>query len=143
MGPIVCATRGGRACRRTQERAIELARERGAELIFLFVADPSFAGPLDETLTAALSDELAWLGKSLLHIAQGRARQQGLTADVVVRHGTVQESIEEFIVQVKASALVVGSPQTSPVLQAFTPQELRHFAAAMQQATGVEVEVVS
>ncbi len=34
MGPIVCATRGSEASRRTQERAITLAQERGAPLIF-------------------------------------------------------------------------------------------------------------
>ena len=35
MGPIVCATRGGEASRRTQERAIALARETAYQVRIL------------------------------------------------------------------------------------------------------------
>ena len=52
MGPIVCATRGGEAGRRTQERAIALAKERGTELIFLCIFGPNFAGSLSKALSA-------------------------------------------------------------------------------------------
>ena len=69
MRPIVCATRGGEVSRRTQERAVALAKERGAELIFLCVVDPSFAGLVDEAMVATLTDELQRLGRSLLSIA--------------------------------------------------------------------------
>jgi nucleotide-binding universal stress UspA family protein len=140
-GPIVCATRGGRVCRCTQERAIYLAKERSSELVFLFVADPSFAGPLNDALQAALTDELTRLGRSLLYIAQEHARKQGLEAKVVIRHGPVQQSIEEYVRQVNASTLVIGAPQTSPVPQTFSPEELNNFVAEVQQATGVEVVV--
>lgn len=141
MGPIVCATRGGRICRCTQERAIALAKERDAQLIFLFVADPSFAGPMDKALETALADELARLGRSLLYIAQARARKQGLETEVVVRHGKVQQGIEEFVRQVNASTLVIGAPQTSVVPQAFSSEELQRFVSEVQQGTGVEVVV--
>jgi nucleotide-binding universal stress UspA family protein len=140
-GPIVCATRGGRACRCTQERAIQLAKERGTKLIFLFVADPSFAGPVDDALEAALTDELTRLGRSLLYIAQERAHKQGLEAEIAIRHGRVQQSIEQYIRQVNASTLVIGSPQANSVLQTFSPEELNSFATAVRQATGVEVVV--
>ena len=70
MGLIVCATRGGEASRRTQERAIVLARERSDELVFLCVVDPNFAGPQSEAVAAALEDELKRLGRSLLNIAR-------------------------------------------------------------------------
>lgn len=141
MGPIVCATRGGRSCRCTQERAIALAKERGASLIFLFVADASFAGPMDERMETALADELGRLGNSLLHIARGRAKKQGINAEIAVRHGQVQENIEEFVRQVNASTLVIGSPQTSSVPQLFTPRELDDFVTAVHDSTGVEVVV--
>ncbi|MBC7251063.1 MAG: universal stress protein, partial [Anaerolineae bacterium] len=42
MTKILCATRGGEASRRTQERAIALARQHNAELIFLYVFDLDF-----------------------------------------------------------------------------------------------------
>lgn len=141
MGPIVCATRGGSACRCTQERAVALAKERAAKLIFLFVADPSFAGPMDDALEAALTDELTRLGRALLHIAQERAQGQGVDAEVAIRHGQVQQNIEEYVRQVQASTLVVGAPQTSSVPRVFNSEEMNDFATAIQQATGVEVVV--
>lgn len=140
-GPIVCATRGGKACRCTQERAVALAKERHARLIFLYVADPTFASPLDESLEAALVDELTRLGRWLLYIAQSRARRQGLEAEVVVRRGRVQPTIEEFVRESNAATLVVGAPQTSPLPQTFSPDEMNTFVETVQKATGVQVIV--
>ncbi|MEA3339900.1 MAG: universal stress protein [Chloroflexota bacterium] len=42
MGKILCATRGGEASYRTQDAAIELAKERGDTLLFLYVVDLHF-----------------------------------------------------------------------------------------------------
>ena len=92
MGPIVCATRGGEASRRTQERAIALAKERGAPLIFLCAVDPSFAGTVSDELAAALADELRRLGRSLLCIAQARAREKGVEAQTHVRCGPARQA---------------------------------------------------
>jgi len=141
-GPIVCATRGGKACHHTQGRAIALAQENSAELIFLFVADPSFAGPTDERLEAALKDELARLGRSLLYIARERAREQGLEAQTVVRDGPVGESIEAYVQEVNASALIIGTPQAASTYRAFSDQTLDDFASAVEKATGVPVIIV-
>ncbi len=141
-GPIVCATRGGRVCRVTQQRAIELAKGRGDRLIFLFVADPSFAGPVSDAVSKALDDELERLGKFLLYVAQRRAEEQGVEAEVVVRHGPVQPSIEAYVKQVGASTLVVGAPQTCSVPQTFNPDELDDFASEIERATDVPVVIV-
>ena len=142
MGPIVCATRGGEASRRTQERAIELAQEQGAELIFLYVIDPSFAGAVNEALTDILVDELRLLGKCLLRLAQTRARKKGLGAQAAIRQGDLQHSIEAFIGEVGASMLIVGAPQPGTAADTFEPRRLNDFATAIQRATGVEVLVV-
>jgi nucleotide-binding universal stress UspA family protein len=142
MGPIVCATRGGEASLRTQQRAIALAQEKGAELIFLYVIDPSFAGTVDEALTDTLVDELRLLGKCLLRLAQTRARKKGLKAQVAIRQGDVQQSIEAFVGEVGASMLIVGAPQPGTAAETFEPERLNDFAAAIQRATGVEVLVV-
>ena len=42
MSLVLCATRGGEASIPTQEKAIELAIEKGLSLAFLYVADSSF-----------------------------------------------------------------------------------------------------
>lgn len=142
MGPIVCATRGGEASRRTQERAIALAIERGAELVFLCVFDPSVARSLDSTLAAAVIKERRWLGRALLGIAQARARRAGVDAGAVVLDGPVVETIETYLRQVKASALVIGQSKGDSAMATFRVGRIWHFAERIERDTGVETVVV-
>jgi nucleotide-binding universal stress UspA family protein len=143
MQSIVCATRGGEACRRTQEKAVALAKERGAELTFLYIVDPSFVGPVDELLADAVSDEMTRLGRALLRIAQLRAREQGLDARTVVHRGAVQQGIKDYLRQVEASMLVIGAPRAGTPSQAFTPPEIQRFAQAVRQDLDIEVIVAT
>ena len=140
--PIVCATRGGEASRRAQERAIALAREQGAPLIFLFVADTSPMKPA-KNLADVLADELEQLGASLLCIAQARAHEHGIEAEMAVRRGAVRSVLESFLREVDAGTLVIGAPERGvehpPV---FDPAGMDHFAAQIRAGLGVEVVVV-
>jgi nucleotide-binding universal stress UspA family protein len=142
MRPIVCATRGGEASRRAQERAIALAREQGAPLIFLFVVDISPMKP-SKDLADVLADELEQLGASLLCIAQARAREHGIEAEMVIRRGAVRPTLESFLREVDAGTLVIGAPdhgaEHPPV---FDPAGMDHFAGQIRAGLGVEVVVV-
>ncbi|HHS96590.1 MAG TPA: universal stress protein [Chloroflexi bacterium] len=139
--PIVCATRGGEASRRTQERAIALAKERGADLIFLYIVDPTFAGPVNGALAAAMEDELKRLGRSLLSIAQARAQEQGVRAKTVVRAGPVWETIKAYLKEVGAGTLVLGAPGDE-VDEAADVGDVNRLAEEVRRETGVEVVVV-
>ena len=143
MGPIVCATRGGEAGRRTQEWAIGLAREQGKDLIFLAVFDPCFAGDLNDQLSMAVQQEQKWLGRALLGIARARAQQEGLDAGAVVRCGPILETIEAYLREVDASALIIGESKVDSALAAFQPGRVHHFAERVRQDTGVAVFVVT
>jgi nucleotide-binding universal stress UspA family protein len=143
MGLIVCATRGGEAGRRTQERAIALAKERGDELVFLCVFDPAFAGNLSNALSEAVLQEQQWLGRALMNVAQARARQQGVDAYTVVRSGPVLQNIEDFVRESCASALVIGEPKVNSALDAFKLDSVQSCAEQMVDKTGIDVEVVS
>jgi nucleotide-binding universal stress UspA family protein len=143
MGLIVCATRGGEAGRRTQERAIALAKERGAELIFLCVFDPSFAGDLNKALSAAVEEEQQWLGRTLMGVAQARAREQGVEAGAVVLGGAILDSIEAFLCESGASTLVIGEAKTDSALSAFRHGTIQSCATHVEQNTSVEVIVVT
>ncbi len=143
MGPIVCATRGGEAGRRTQERAIALAKERGSKLLFLCVFDPGFAGHLNRSLFAAVEEEQQWLGRALLSVAQARARQQGVEAGAVVLSGPVLASIEEFLCESGAPTLVIGEAKVDSPLAAFRQGTVQSCARHVEQNTSVEVVIVS
>jgi len=143
MGLIVCATRGGEAGRRTQERAIALAKERGTELIFLCVFDPNFAKSLSKALSAAVVEEQQWLGRSLVSVAQARAQEQGVEAGAVVLSGVILDSIEEFLCQSGASTLVIGEAKIDSALSAFRHGTIQSCATHVEQNTNVEVIVVT
>jgi nucleotide-binding universal stress UspA family protein len=143
MGAIVCATRGGRASHATQEKAIDLAQERGARLVFLCIVDPSFAEPMDEPLACALDDELMRLGRSLLCIAQARAQQRGIDAETMVRSGSIAESIEAAIEELGADTLILGAPGAGSHREAFGSEDVKRLAETVSRSTGVEVVLVS
>jgi nucleotide-binding universal stress UspA family protein len=143
VGLIVCATRGGEAGRRTQERAIALAKERGTELIFLCVFDPNFAGSLSKALSAAVVEEQQWLGRSLVSVAQARAQEQGVEAGAVVLSGVILDKIEEFLCESGASTLVIGEAKIDSALSAFRHGMAQSCARHVEQNTSVEVVVVT
>jgi nucleotide-binding universal stress UspA family protein len=143
MGPIVCATRGGEAGRRTQERAIALAKEQGADLVFLCAFDPDFAGPLNDALHDAVAHEQQWLSRALMSIAQARARERGVQAQVAVLSGTVLDVIEEYLCESGASTLVIGEPKIDSPLSAFQVDRVQSCAEHVEQNTGVQVVVVT
>ncbi len=143
MGAVVCATRGGEACRRTQERAIELAKEQNAALVFLYVADPNLVGPVDKPLLESLKSEMGRLGRSLLRIAQGRAQKAGLKSEMAVIHGPVQSSIIEYMRHAGAGTLVLGAPRSGAAPQEFSAQSISRFAQLVRQDANVDVVVVT
>jgi nucleotide-binding universal stress UspA family protein len=143
MGRVVCATRGGEASRRTQQRAIDLAKERDADLVFMCVVDPEFAEPGDEALQQALRDELMRLGQSLLCIAQARAEEQGVEAETVVRCGPVTENLRSYLEGTHADVLVIGAPAKERTTEVLGPENVDELAESIAGSSDVEVIVVS
>ena len=143
MGLIVCATRGGEAGRRTQERAIALAKERDEDLVFLCIFDPAFAGNLSDTLSEAVVQEQHWLARTLMNVAQSRARKQGVNAHAVVRSGPVVANIEAFVLESCASMLVIGEPKVDSALGALKLDSVQSCADQMVDQTGIDVVVVT
>ena len=107
---IGCATRGGEASRATEDTAIALARERRAELIFLYVVDASFAhGRTGKFPIEMLERELRDIGEIVLEQARQRAKEQGVSAKGEIRQGNVADEIQRFVEEhKKLDALVVG-----------------------------------
>ena len=87
MGMILCATRGGEASYPTQDAVFALAKEKGDELVFLFVADISFLNQTAAPLVVDIESRLVKLGKFQLVMAQERAAAQGILAQTIVRTG--------------------------------------------------------
>jgi len=142
MKRIVCATRGGAASRAVQERAISLAAEHSAELVFLYVSDSCSCGAMSDDLAQVVEDELRRIGRSLLHIAHVRANEQGVEADMVAKCGPVRQTILDFVAETQADALVIGAPRTDTGAQEFGGDSLPVFAKQVTEETGAEVFIV-
>lgn len=110
MAGILCPTRGGEASYANQDRAIQLAKDRQAPLGFLYVTDVRFIHKPYGAITIDLEEELGEMGEFLLAIAQERAANQGVEAEIYVRRGGFRDTLADIIAEKGFSTVVLGSP---------------------------------
>ena len=140
MGKILCATRGGEASYPTQDAVIALAKERGDELVFLFVADISFLNQTAAPLVVDVESRLEKLGRFQLVMAQERATAQGMVAQAIVRQGQLRAELVAVAKEIGATLIVMGRSLGSDA--AFEDAALQVFAADLQTETSVEVRIL-
>lgn len=139
MPVILCPTRGGKSSIPNQEWAIRLAKEQEAHLIFLYVSNVHFLDNLASPLLVDVAHELDEMGEFLLAMAQDRAQQAGVTADIMVRQGVFREALADAISKMEVDTVVIGrSTQGTGVT---TARYLAILAETVQQK-GVEMLVV-
>lgn len=139
MGTIICATRGGEASYRTQDKVIKMAKQDASELVFVFAVDTQF---LDKTAAPILVDvkpEMEKMAEFLLLMAQERAAKAGIEAQMVVKHGTLREVLIEIADEYDASLIVLGSPAEQ---SRFGLEDLQKFADELREASGAKVQVI-
>ena len=143
MGKILCPTRGGGSSYRTQDAAIAMARERGDELMFLYVVDLDFLKRTESAVRPdVVAQEMRHLGEFLLIMAQERAHKQGVEAGYVLREGDVRAEIKGAAVDEGATMVVLGLAAEEDAERAFAADNLLKFAEEIQAETGIETRVV-
>lgn len=138
---VVCATRGGPASERVHERAIELARERNGELVFLHVIDTRELGRLEPAAAAAVLAQMRTLAQSILRGAQAQARAAGVRARGELREGDVSHTLQAFVQEVDADVLVVGYPHTTPGQEHEAEGRLWRLLGGLQEQGNVRLVV--
>jgi nucleotide-binding universal stress UspA family protein len=141
MNEIVCATRGGEASRAVQMAAIVQARESGNPLVFLYVVSPDSVADIEPGLEEAVLEELTWLGKAVLNVAQDRADREGVASEKVIRIGPVRDEICSYLTEKEASLLLLGAPR-STTTSIFGDDPVERLASSIHDNTDVEVAVV-
>jgi nucleotide-binding universal stress UspA family protein len=134
---ILCATRGGEESISAQYKAIELAKERGARLVFLNVADSSFLDRSAAAIVVDIQEELSKMGEFFLMMAVERAKAYGLEAEAVIRIGAFRAELIQATKDLGASMIVLGKPGGGA-----SRLEIAGFDAFKEklgQETGVEV----
>ena len=139
MGTIVCATRGGEASYRTQDKVIEMAKEEGSRLIFVFAVDTDFLDKGHASVLVDVETEMEKMAEFLLLMAQERAAKANVTAEAVVKSGTLRDVLVETASEHNANCIVLGSPAEQ---SRFALEGLQKLAAEVQEASAVEVKIV-
>ena len=141
MGTILCATRGGEASYRAQDAAIALARERGDELLFLYVVDIGFLQKAERGVRPdVVKAEMEKMGEFLLAMAQERAQKQGVGASYVLRYGALRRELKTIAREEAVDLVVLGQPAGTG--SAFVPADLEAFAAEIEAETGVKARII-
>ena len=140
MGKILCATRGGEDSQRTQQAAIDLAKELGDELIFLYVADASFLDNIAAAVVVDVQAELDQMGRFQLAIAQEQAAEQGVDAQIAIRHGHLRAELVAAARELGITLIVLGRPQGRAAI--FDEADLEEFAAELEAKTSAKVRIL-
>ena len=139
MSAIVAAIRGGPDSTPTIAAAIELARETGLPLYFLYVVNLDFLTHTSSTRVHTISQEMHQMGEFILLSAQANAEAQGVSAEGIVRHGNVGEEIVDVSHELDADYLVLGQPKLQQEESVFTQDLLRQFITQTEEQTGATV----
>jgi nucleotide-binding universal stress UspA family protein len=141
MATILCATRGGDASYRAQDAAIALAKERGDELLFIYVVDIGF---LQKTARAVRPDvvkaEMEKMGEFLLAMAQERAQKQGVKARYILCHGDLRDELKTAACGEAVDLVVLGQPAGAE--SAFMLADLEACAAEIEAEAGVKACII-
>ncbi len=141
MNKILCATRGGEASRRTQQAVIDMAKEHGASVLFLFVVDLDFL-----RLTArgvrpdVVATEMEHMGEFLLAMACERATAQGVDAEMTIRHGSLVEALKSAAQEEGADAIAFGRPAGPE--SSFSLTDLENLVQQIETDTGIKTYIV-
>lgn len=141
MKKILCATRGGEASWRTQDKVIAMAKEEGATVLFLYVVDVEF---LKLTARGVRPDvvqaEMEHMGEFLLAMACERAAAQGVQAEMCLRHGPLLAALESAARDEGADAVAFGRPAGPQ--SAFSVADLERMAAQIEEDVGIETYIL-
>jgi nucleotide-binding universal stress UspA family protein len=139
MPGIVCAVRGGPASQATIAKAISLARQTGLPLYFLYVVNLDFLSQTPTSRVHTISREMHQMGEFILLMAREAAAREGISAEGVVRHGSVGEEVIGLCHDLEASYLVLGKPRVEQEDAVFTRELLQQFIARTEEQTGATV----
>jgi len=140
---VLCPVRGGKRSGKTVERAVALAVEGPARLVFLYIVDVDFLGYATVARVKLMVDELIETGSFALEVLADKARAAGVTeVETVIHQGSIRTVIRQAIVDHGATVLVTGRPGQTPGIVSFSAAEFDALLQELTADTGVRIERV-
>jgi nucleotide-binding universal stress UspA family protein len=137
---ILCPTRGGKDSYPNQDRAIALAKERGAAVLFLYITNVEFLELTASPKLIDIEDRMDEMGEFLLAMAQERAEAANVEVSTLLKHGHFREALIEVIEEFPIATVVLGSSAGGTGL--VTKQYIEELVDEIGGKTGVEFIVV-
>jgi nucleotide-binding universal stress UspA family protein len=140
MAVVLCPTRGGEASYPNQDRAIQIAKDKGSPILFLYVTDVRFLGRMARPMIVDVEEEINEMGEFLLAMAGERADKAGVVSQSLVLRGAFQDALLEAIEGNDVNVVVLGSPGGETGIT--TKDYLHELTAKLVDEMAVEVYVV-
>jgi hypothetical protein len=110
MNKILCPTRGGEASQINQDKAIEIAAERGWKIVFLYVSNVGFLRNLRTAMMEKqILNDLDDMGEFILSMAQERAEKKNVESEICLKHGVFFTALKEAAEEYETGAVFLGS----------------------------------
>ncbi len=140
---ILCPIRGGKQSKETVDRAIELALESNAKLMFLYIVDVEFLGYATVARVNLMVEELKETGHFALSILCDKATARGVAdVEAIICEGDIREVILSIAEENQVSHLVIGRPIRTPGIKSFSVNQFNTFLKSIEDASGLDVECV-
>jgi len=137
---ILCPTRGGKDSYSNQDRAIAIAKERSAEVLFLYITNVQFLGLTAAPKLIDIETELDEMGEFMLTMAQERAEKASVNALTLVQRGQFREVLIDVIEEHQIDTVVLGSSAGGTGV--VTAEYIQELVDEIGGKTGVEFIVV-
>jgi nucleotide-binding universal stress UspA family protein len=137
---ILCPTRGGKGSYPNQDRAIAIAKARGADILFLYITNVQFLGLTAAPKLIDIETEMDEMGEFMLAMAQERADKVGVRALVEVHRGQFREVLIDVILEHQIETVVIGSSAGGTGV--VTQEYVQELIADIHSQTPVEFIVV-
>lgn len=143
MSGIVCAIRGGPMSQSTIDRSIQLAKETGQTITFIYVVNLDFMTHSSSSRTEHISSELQEMGEFILLDAQDQAQKQGVKAQGIIRDGNVVDQIVAYCKEAQPDYIVLGQPETSRENNLLSGDRMQLVIQRIKEVADVEIIVSS
>ena len=127
MPGILCAIRGGPSSQLTITTSIQLARDTGEIIYFLYVVNLDFLARSTSSKTNHISQEMKEMGEFILLGAQEQATEKNVSSEGVIRDGQVADEIISYCEELDPSYVVLGRPQEEQEDNLLSNEQLKAF----------------
>ena len=141
---IICGVTASAHSQKAALEAARLAKENGAELIYVYAVDLTFlaSGNTGSLSTDVVRESLEKLGDQILGLAEKIAASQGMESKKMLREGPVLDVLKDVIMEEKADLLVLGHEERTFFEKALFKGDVEEHALELKARTGAEIKII-